>query len=417
MYPVEMGLSGQGGGFEKRLIVSTLATLVFQPLVALLGFLLLVKLGEKYVFLMFADMNVYADYGKQLLAGELPYRDFLVEYPPLSLPLFLLPGLPGSGLVAYTALFGLEMLAVNAIPVYLIAREVQKNEGAARAVARLKWYTGFLAALSPLPVARFDLAAAALGFWSAVAWFSGRSARGGMLAGLGALTKLFPAIVAGPAVLREALDWRRGRGAAAFAATVALGLGGWAALSWNGLKEFAGYHMNRTLQVESLYAGLSMLVAKIAGAQISFSYDHKSYHLAAPWTSGLTALATPVQAAALLFVLWRCFRDPDRKDGIRYCAAAILAFVATSKILSPQFLLWPAPFIALLGGPAGRKARPLFLLACVLTTLVFPCLYFRLLEFELLPVFLLNARNLLLLALLGVLLFPGEERQGRRVSL
>ena len=39
------------------------------------------------------DTPVYQRYGDAVLAGEVPYRDFSLEYPPGALPVFILPSL------------------------------------------------------------------------------------------------------------------------------------------------------------------------------------------------------------------------------------------------------------------------------------------------------------------------------------
>ena len=39
------------------------------------------------------DTPVYESYGEAIADGEVPYRDFAVEYPPGALPVFLVPAL------------------------------------------------------------------------------------------------------------------------------------------------------------------------------------------------------------------------------------------------------------------------------------------------------------------------------------
>ncbi|MGH3091713.1 MAG: hypothetical protein ACRDOG_05205, partial [Gaiellaceae bacterium] len=43
------------------------------------------------------DTPVYQEYGERMADGEVPYRDFEVEYPPGALPLFWLPTLAPQG--------------------------------------------------------------------------------------------------------------------------------------------------------------------------------------------------------------------------------------------------------------------------------------------------------------------------------
>ena len=43
------------------------------------------------------DVPLYQSFGDRIADGEVPYRDFRVEYPPGSLPAFLLPSLVAAG--------------------------------------------------------------------------------------------------------------------------------------------------------------------------------------------------------------------------------------------------------------------------------------------------------------------------------
>ncbi len=38
-----------------------------------------------------SDLRVYQPYGSAIVSGEVPYRDFSLEYPPGALPMFVLP--------------------------------------------------------------------------------------------------------------------------------------------------------------------------------------------------------------------------------------------------------------------------------------------------------------------------------------
>jgi hypothetical protein len=37
------------------------------------------------------DLYIYEDYGRSILDGAMPYRDFRMEYPPAAVPMFVLP--------------------------------------------------------------------------------------------------------------------------------------------------------------------------------------------------------------------------------------------------------------------------------------------------------------------------------------
>ena len=52
----------------------------------------------------------------------LPYKDFVFEFPPLSLPLFLIPSIFTSDLTVYTWLFGLEVVISAVVVQYFLMR-------------------------------------------------------------------------------------------------------------------------------------------------------------------------------------------------------------------------------------------------------------------------------------------------------
>src|SRR3954453_17331657 len=110
------------------------------------------------------DTPVYQRYGDAMLDGQLPYRDFRVEYPPAALPVFLLPAI-GDGHDERTYRRNFErlmavcgLLAMAGVAIALSALRAEPE--------RLLAALGF-AALAPLALGsviltRFDLWASAL---------------------------------------------------------------------------------------------------------------------------------------------------------------------------------------------------------------------------------------------------------------
>ena len=171
----------------------------------------------------------YYDYASQALTGKIPYRDFPFEYPILSFPLFLIPRLFVSSFENYRIAFVAEMFLFDVAAIVLIARHGDKNEPVRTVVQRLGWYTLFCFLLAPLVIGRFELAPMVLAFAAARWWFSGRAVLGGITAGVGTLMKIFPGLVAAPALVWELARFRaaRGRGMAAFLTTLGVGLAFW----------------------------------------------------------------------------------------------------------------------------------------------------------------------------------------------
>ncbi|MDQ3865266.1 MAG: hypothetical protein M3304_00340, partial [Actinomycetota bacterium] len=102
------------------------------------------------------DTPVYRGYGDRMVGGQVPYRDFGLEYPPAALVAFVVPSLAASE--DYGTVFELLMLACGAAAISLVALALAAARVPAGALVRGVSF----AALSPLllgPVllTRYDL--------------------------------------------------------------------------------------------------------------------------------------------------------------------------------------------------------------------------------------------------------------------
>ena len=181
---------------------------------------------------------VYHEYSDRIAAGEVPYRDFTIEYPPLGAVVFAVPRLVATSFEHYKVALSLEMLAFNAATLALAARWTERRGGGSGGVPRcLAWYSAFFLLILPTSMARYDLAVTFATFASAFLLYSGRPAAGGALASVSALLKIFPGVVAAPAMVRELAHLRSSRPRATLAAGLvfAAGLGAWIAIGRGGV--------------------------------------------------------------------------------------------------------------------------------------------------------------------------------------
>jgi len=335
--------------------------------------------GERGVF---DDVDIYYRYASRIVGGEVPYRGFAVEYPPLALPLFVLPRLAAGSPGPYRWAFGVEMLAVDAAIVWLVA-----GRSPIGGLGRVGWYSAFLVALGPLPISRFDLAPTLLAFGSALLIGEGRAGLGGMVAGLGALAKVFPGAVVAASIGR----WRS---VASLLSTAIVGAGAWLAVGGAGVGSALRYHAGRGLEIGTIYSGVLMVSAKLRGRPLASDFNHTSHELIAPGAASAASMAIGVQLAAILLVALRA-RRPGAHP-LRLAGAAVIGFAVFGKVLSPQYVIWGLPFVAAVG---GRRSRILALACCVATTMVYPWAGVGLSTFQPLAVAILNVRNALLLGL------------------
>src|SRR3954454_5417525 len=63
------------------------------------------------------DTPIYQRYGDAMAGGQVPYRDFQLEYPPGALAAFVIPSVltPGTSDDAYRNIFETEMLVCGAL--------------------------------------------------------------------------------------------------------------------------------------------------------------------------------------------------------------------------------------------------------------------------------------------------------------
>lgn len=366
------------------------------------------------------DVPVYQRYGDAMAGGQVPFRDFGLEYPPGALPVFVLPSLGGrDDYDGYSRRFEWLMQLAGGVGLAGVGAAALALRASRRRLALVLAAPAVLQlALGSVVLSRFDWWPAALTALALAALLLGRWRIGGAVLGLAFVTKIYPAVILPVAV---AAAWRaRGRRegiavAAAFpVATLAL-LVPFLALSPHGVWEMVTRQTTRPLQVESLGAGVLLALHQAFGVGITFRSGHGSQNLAGTLPDALGALQTVVQVLVVLGI-WAGFSHGpiDRERLVRGAAAAVCAFIALGKVLSPQFLVWLLLLVPLVGGRRGARATGLLLLACVLTQLWFPFRYWQLVaplrqsgaEPDALASWLVPARDLVLLGLLWTLAGP-----------
>jgi hypothetical protein len=365
------------------------------------------------------DTPVYQNYGDAIVDGKVPYRDFGLEYPPAALPVFAVPSLlrsPKGDLDAYRDRFELVMVICGELAVLFVLSALLSLEAGPW---RLGLGLGF-AAVAPLllgsvVLTRFDLWPAALTAGVLAAFLAGRERLGAGVLGLAVAAKLYPIVLLPVAGI---WIWRRSgrRGAllalAVFLAVVIACFLPFFVLAPHGVWDSVTRQTGRPLQIESLGAGVLLVLHQVAGLGITMESSHGSQNLAGSAPDALAALLTVLQAIAVIGVwVWFARGPADRDRLTRAFAACVCAFIAFGKVLSPQFLIWLVPLVVLVGGRRGLAAGATLALALVLTQLWFPFRYWPLvLHFAAFPSWVVLLRDLGLVALFAVLLLPRRPR-------
>ena len=360
------------------------------------------------------DTPVYQNYGDAMVRGEVPYRDFSVEYPPGALPTFVLPSIGDENdPAAYKRTFGALMAACGAVLLLavLISAAALGFSTAATAAALA------LAAVSPLllgsvVLTRFDLWPAALTAAAVAALLCGRPRFGHGLLGLGVVAKVWPGVLL---PLTVAHVWRtRGRREALVclgiaAAVVAAVVLPFFVLSPHGVWRSFERQLSRPLQIESIGAGLIVAAHHVVGTGATMISSRGSQNIGGAFARGVGVVESLLQLGVLV-AIWIVFarRTRSREELVRYSAAAVVAFIALGKVLSPQFLIWLIPLVPLV---RRWSVALLYVAALVLTQAWFPKHYWSYaLHFSETVTWLVLTRDVVLIALLVALLWPDRHR-------
>jgi glycosyl transferase family 87 len=345
----------------------------------------------------YMDIAVYFERAQGIGLHYLPYRDFLWEYPPLSaFPLALIPATGGSR-AAFAFAFTSVMLVLEYGSLEMLRR--------ARPEHRLqitKLWTLTVLPVSAIAWFRLDFISVSLATLALIEMVRGRSYAFATVAGFGA--KLWP-IAFGVAMAAQ----RRWRELAYTVEGACVVLLAWWALSPHGFHEFLRYRRGSGFQVESMPGVLLLLAGRRAqwlyGAQV---VDDTGWE----WVQTLYNVIVVIVPLATLVIAWRRPFNP-----VALVGAVVCALLLSTRLLSPQFLVWLAPLVAWLW-PQYRRQGVLYGICTWMTAVVIE-FYRDFLHHNQLVEVLLLVRNVFLLLLMIELYrvaFQRDELGGARGS-
>lgn len=357
-----------------------------------------------------SDLYLYGQYGQLLADGNIPYVDFGFEYPPLGIVPIALAGIPFPGQGgeggAFDWLFGVLMLLCALGGQRAAALLARETSDAPRAEETVAW----LLVLQPVIIGaslrtHFDLLPIAVTVAALLLFARARPVAGMVVLAVGTLVKLFPAVLAavsavwlaGRGELRTAV-----RGSAAFVAVLAVCT---VPFLSSGFFDMFVFHLERPVQIESTPATVLFAVGGSDVTGTNLRPDRfKSNGLDGGAAGPVALVFTFLQLAALAAAALLALRRPDAR-WLGLCSlAALLAFIGLGQVLSPQYMIWLAPFAALAWVWGERAVAVLCAVAIVLTHVWFPRHYVALVQETDWVIWTVALRNAALVAALLVLL-------------
>ncbi len=378
-----------------------------------LAHLLLVAVVFELIYTStYGDFAIYWRYGRNVLLGHLPYAAFPAEYPPLAFVFFALPTFASFGNIGVFYPAWIAEVYIADVVVLATLYGMAQRRGVSPFLV-LGAYTVLFGLVGPLTVREFDMFPAALTLLALSAFEAGRERRGWFWLALGVMTKLYPILLAPVILLRKGgrVSGREiARGAAIGIGTcLALTLP-WIILAPKSLLGFVRYHAERGLQLESTYSSVVLAARALHLASAATANGFGSWNVTGAAAAAALRMSTFVLVVALVAAYAVCavaFRRGRQTDALTQdhallaacCALVVLAAMITSKVLSPQYLVWVLPLLALATGPGRMRRWVLFGAIAIATYYIFPRHYRALITMQPVPVAVLVARNLMLVSL------------------
>ncbi|MER7914115.1 glycosyltransferase family 87 protein [Streptomyces sp. NPDC096068] len=335
--------------------------------------------------------NIYRGWYEVLRDGTYPLDDVTWQYPPAAAFVMLAPDL--LPFLGYAAAFFVLALLCDAL-VFGLLLYTGRRAGRTFRGAWI-WLAG-VALLGPTAYARYDVMVTAVAVAGLLA--AGRSPRVlGALAGFGTVLKVWPALVLvgtpkGRATLRS---WSAAAGAAAGVLLLCV--------LWKpGALSFLSFQRDRGTEVESLGATV-FHVLRHFGWEGEVRMNYGSMEFLGPYVPAVSTAAMAVTIGAFgWLLLWRIRARRFVSSTVADAAfVAVLLFTLTSRVLSPQYMLWLVGLAAVcLVFRSSRMERPAHLVvwATAVTQFEFPVWFWHVTRSDALGMAVLFTRNGLLVA-------------------
>jgi uncharacterized membrane protein len=299
--------------------------------------------------------------------GQVPYRDFFDEYPPLAQPVFLLARVAGAthyalAFKALMALFGVGAIACAVVTLRALRATLLRSAAAVAVIALAPLLVG------PIFLNAYDLWPAFLVSLTLMLLVLDRPLFASCVLGAAVAAKVYPVALL-PLVLLYIGPRLRQRAALSFAGVLVLAHLPFAILGPGGLRYSYSLQARRGLELNSIGSAFLLAAHKLGIGDPTLGNEPPGSLNVLGGTADAIAAASSVlvvlaiAAAAVVFA--RSRRDPQAL--VTASAAAVVGFVAFDKVFSAQYVDWLVPLVPL----AGLAASALTVVALGLTRLVF----------------------------------------------
>lgn len=376
---------------------SFVAWAVTRALVLAIGLSIIAYPGGQYAF---GDVTVYDWWAGNMTAGHMPINDPMWQYPPLAAPLFFFAYQLGA---PYT---GFLILATTAD---FVIWALLAHHSRARMNYGLWIWTCAPILIGPIFLGRFDVFPTLVVVAGLLVVNNSRAL--GMLAAIGLFLKIWPILLL-TGVKRNLL-----KSALINFFLMSAITGVISTLLWRDAWGFLVSQRDRGLQIESV-AALPYVLLNATDRNFEMALQYGAIEFVdAPGAKIAKLLVTLIGIAFIgILAYWRLTQRLDDAPGAEVLLTVVLLAITTSRVLSPQYLIWVVGILAViwLSPPNGMAPVTIALFAVSLIgQVIYPPLYIPLQEGDLLPA-VVHALRILLLTGATVVMFLRMRDYARR---
>ena len=330
--------------------------------VLLSGFGVIFYPGSEFLF---SDVRLYDWWAGNIADLHFPINDPMWQYPPLAAVVFLAGYLIAGNTVGFVFLATIADLAIFALL-------TQRGRQQANSKPATIWVIAPLV-MGPIILGRFDVFVTLAAVVALL--YVGQARRFGIAIAVGALLKVWPLLLLlatpkGSAV--RVIAW--------FTATFALGsllLSLW----WDDSFSFIGGQRSRGLQIESVGA-LPYQIWNAGPSTVTSAFQFGAIEVVASGTQVVSLVVTLI-GLSLLGVLfyWKVSGRLHEANPADVALLAILVSIVTSRVLSPQYMVWVFGLLAVCAFSPQvnfRKITTLIFLSAGIGQIIYPWWYVNL---------------------------------------
>ena len=295
-----------------------------------------------------SDVGIYQSAAEAITNGKIPYEDFLLEYPPYVIPIFLLANIFGPD--NYTISFKLLTLACDTLlKCVLLAVGLRAGNGI-RSFLPIAIYSFAIPFISHFYLQRYDVFVACVSTIAIVFFSFGRYFLSGVAVAIGVNLKLYPIVFVLPlwSLAKQPRKSKLFLGGV-MAGMIPVLLGSFFFPWWR----YLSFHTDRGLQADSLVASILWFGKHLAVFDVTWEGGKRCMEVHGgiverllPYVRIQFAFAV---AITVLLATVRATRQSGRSPE-QLCIlllAPLLAFVGFNFVFTPQFTIWILPLAAI----------------------------------------------------------------------